>query len=314
MPETAAPDRGARPRAGLDASSGVLIAEGSEAQVFAFDTHSVFRVSRRGGGGDDRGLTAHVAAWERGAPVPRPYGAARVAGRPGLVMERLDPSHLLHTLSANPWTVMRAGRVMGAVHAALHEVAAPTSLPTMHEVVLSRIACRRLPRHLRHRLEQLVRTLPTGRRLLHGDLNPANLLRRPVTGEWLAVDWSGAARGSPAADVAITLVTIARGAVPAATPRWACVAAPAGRRMLTRAYLNSYRAHRAVDLDAVRRWASVWQILRRTTLDGNREVICAPHRKPDGATTIPTRTESGGLPSAAGRCCASHDSCRRDWP
>ncbi|WP_416971097.1 phosphotransferase family protein [Streptomyces sp. 4F14] len=93
---------------------------------------------------------------------------------------------------------------------------APASLPTMREV----LRARGMPCH------RLARALPTGNRLLHGDFNPANLLRRPATGVWLTVDWSGAARGCPAADAALTLVTIARGAAPTATPRWARAAAP----------------------------------------------------------------------------------------
>ncbi|WP_435612152.1 phosphotransferase family protein [Streptomyces sp. bgisy159] len=295
-------------------SAGILIGQGSEAQVFALDADSVFRVSRRGSGPDDWAFKAHVTAWDRGAPVPRPHGPANIGGHYGLVMERLEPSHLLHSMSTAPWSVMAAGRIMGTVHAAIHDVTAPAMLPTAHEVVLSHIACRQLPRSARQILGELMRTLPTGNRLLHGDFNPANLLRRPASGEWLAVDWSGAVRGNSAADVAITLVTIACGAIPESAPRWACAAAPAGRWAFSRAYLNAYRARRSLDLKAVRRWASVWRILRGATLDVNREVTCVPLRKARGGTMSPARPEPVEFPPTAECSCGSSGSYHPGWP
>lgn len=215
-------------------------------------------------GSDERALQAQAQAWNGGAPVPRPYGRATVEGRPGLVMELLDPHHLLAHLGAAPWTVTEAGRIMGAVHASVHRVPAPPSLPAVGDLALARIAAAGLPVRHRHELAELVRSLPRGDRLLHGDLNPANLLRRTRTGEWLAVDWAEAARGSPAADVALTLVMIGSGAVPANTPAWARTFAPIGRLLLARAYLDAYRthAHHALDTADVRPWTLVWRHLR----------------------------------------------------
>jgi hypothetical protein len=65
--------------------------------------------------------------------VPAVFGLAEVMGRPGFIMERIDGPDLLTIVSKKPWTVWRAGRITGEVHAQLHGVVAPQSIPTLRE-------------------------------------------------------------------------------------------------------------------------------------------------------------------------------------
>lgn len=238
---------------------GRLLAEGHDAEVYRLDRRTIFRGDKVPRASSvERTLSALRAAQEYGAPVPAFSAPLSVAGRAGVMMELLEPRHLLDRLGRIPWSVHSVGRTMGSVHAALHGVPAPTSLPSLRDLMFGRIASSSLSSPLRRSLESLVRLLPDGAQLLHGDFNPANLLRRPTSRRWLAVDWSGASCGDPAADVAYTLVMIARGALPSSASGLLTIGAPIGRLLLASAYLSEYQRHRALDLCAVRAWQSIW--------------------------------------------------------
>src|SRR5438552_3583008 len=60
-------------------------------------------------------------------------------GRPGLVVERIEGPALLMRSARRPWTIVSAARTLGEVHARLHEVAAPPTLPAIEDVVRERL-------------------------------------------------------------------------------------------------------------------------------------------------------------------------------
>jgi hypothetical protein len=259
---------------------GRLLAEGREAEVFLLDERTIFRAEKAPQPSSvERALSALRAAQEHGAPVPAYCRSMSIAGREGIAMELLEPENLLHRLGRTPWAIPAVGRIMGSVHAALHGVIGPTTLPSAKDMIFQRILNSNLSAPRRRGLASLERLLPDGRQLLHGDLNPANLLRHPETHKWLAVDWGGAARGDPAADVAYTLVMIARGVPPTPASNFLRALAPVGRLLLASAYLNEYLRHRQLDFRAVLRWRSIWNAIRT---DDARRADC--RRKSDVAT------------------------------
>jgi aminoglycoside phosphotransferase (APT) family kinase protein len=239
------------------------IAEGCDADVFQWDANTVLRLSRSSPPDAlDHAVSAVGAALAAGAPVPMVYRLLDVDGHEGIVIERLDPEHLLRRLVRAPWRVAAVGRIMGVVHAELHRVNAPGDLPCVHDVARERIARSRLPRERREPLLRALDRLPRGTQIHHGDFNPANLLQRYETGEWVAVDWSGAARGDPAADVAVTLAMIGAGRLPFGSAPLLGVVAPVGRRLMRAAYLRGYLAQHALDMSVVGRWQELWTALR----------------------------------------------------
>ena len=75
------------------------IAEGREAEMFAWEDGKVLRLLRDASGApaNERQAEAMRAAAACGVRVPAVYGTTVVAGRPGLIMERIQGSDLLRS-------------------------------------------------------------------------------------------------------------------------------------------------------------------------------------------------------------------------
>ena len=123
-------------------------------------------------------------ARNHGYPVP---AVAEVSdGGTDLVMQRVEGPSMFEALGRRPWTLRRNATLLADLHEQLHEISAPEWLP-------------RAP-------------VGTGDRLIHLDLHPLNVLltaRGPMV-----IDWSNAARGDPAGDVALTWLLLSAGSIP----------------------------------------------------------------------------------------------------
>jgi Ser/Thr protein kinase RdoA (MazF antagonist) len=231
-----------------------LIGEGREAEVFALDSTRVLRLARSAASGpalaaEHAALSSAAAA---GAPVPEVFEQVEVDGRPGLVLARLPDRNLLLEIGERPWRVVAISRTLGVLHARIHAAAGPVSLPSVHERLEARLASPLVPPGVRDRALDRLGALPRGDRLCHGDFHPANVLVAD-DGRALAIDWTGASRGDPAADVARSYVIIRHGAVTPDATRALAALARVGRRVLWQGYARAY----GVDRAALDRWLPV---------------------------------------------------------
>ncbi len=231
------------------------LAEGREAEMFAWEDGRILRLLRDPNGQGSNALQAAAmeAARSRGVRVPAVYGTTTVMDRPGIVMERIEGTDLLTLIGRRPWTVFGAGRISGEMHARLHEAAAPGSLPQLRAVLEWRIrSVVDLPEDLRQLALAVLAGLPDGDRICHGDFHPANIMMDGQTP--VLIDWSNATRGDPAADVARTLLILGLGSPPPGTSLPLRAMTLVGRRLLIWLYLRSYRGVRPLDMRAVERW------------------------------------------------------------
>jgi aminoglycoside phosphotransferase (APT) family kinase protein len=232
------------------------IAEGREAEIFAWEEGKVLRLTRDLPGASELvefQEYAIKAAAAAGVRVPAVYERTTVIGRHGLIMERVDGPDMLTMLGTRPWLVYSVGTISGRMQAQLHEVRAPDHLrelrPAMAEVIESSDL---VPRDLAARALSVLEELPDGDRLCHGDFHPANIIE---TGrERVLIDWSNAVRADPAADIARTEALVRMAEPPPGASLVVRVLARFLRGVLLSAYHRSYRRHRAVDEDLVRRW------------------------------------------------------------
>ncbi|MFF7205543.1 phosphotransferase [Streptomyces sp. NPDC008141] len=174
-----------------------LIARGRDADVFALDESRVLRRYRHEGRSTylESRLMTHLAA--NGYPVPKMYEVTDT----DMVLERLTGPTMLEALAQRPWQVRSLGRALGRLHHRLHALPAPNWLPKRFGTA-------------------------GNDRVLHLDLHPDNVVltaHGPVV-----IDWSNARAGDPAADVAMTIVTVGSADVPG-------VVARLGRGLLLRA-------------------------------------------------------------------------------
>jgi tRNA A-37 threonylcarbamoyl transferase component Bud32 len=231
------------------------IAEGREAELFAWEDGTVLRLLRNAEGQARNELqrTAIRAAAASGVRVPAVHGTVTVMDRPGLVMERLDGPDLLTVIGRQPWKVLWVGGRSGEAHARLHEAAGPDSLPALRDMLRRAIErSDRVPEHLAAFALDVLDGLPDADHLYHGDFHPGNLMLSG--GAPVVIDWPNAARGDPDADVARTLLLLRLGEPPPGTSLALRLLARVGRRLLVFAYLRAYRRRRALDPDRLTRW------------------------------------------------------------
>jgi aminoglycoside phosphotransferase (APT) family kinase protein len=158
-----------------DDPPGPLVGAGRSADIFALGTDRVVRRFRRGyDARSEADLMVYLT--EAGFPVPAVYDASG----PDIVMERLDGRDMLADFGRRPWLARSHGRLLAGLHNRLHQIPAPAWLRPSFE---------------------------PGDRVLHLDLHPANVMltsRGPVV-----IDWSNAAAGPAAADIAMAYVIVA---------------------------------------------------------------------------------------------------------
>jgi len=167
----------------------------------------------------------------RGFPVP----AVEFVSDDGteLVMERLAGPSMLGMLERRPWSLRQTAGVLADLHRRLHDIPAP----------------------------DWVRPAPwggdSGEALLHLDLHPLNVLmtaKGPVV-----IDWTNAAAGSPAGDVALTWAIVACAEIPGGVLKRAALGR--FRTGLVSAFLGHF------DLDGVR--ASLEHVVAWKVADAN---------------------------------------------
>ena len=117
------------------------VGEGREADVFAWDQGTVLRLLRRSSDPTrvEREAAAMRAAVDGGVDVPNVYGTTMVEGRAGLIMDRVDGPDLIALMGKRPWSVPRAARIVGRAQARMHDVVAPDDLPSLRELVRTKI-------------------------------------------------------------------------------------------------------------------------------------------------------------------------------
>jgi aminoglycoside phosphotransferase (APT) family kinase protein len=241
------------------------IGDGREAEMLTWGERRVLRLLKDPAHAErlDRERVALWVAGRAGVRVPVVFGEETIDGRPGLIMERIDGPDLLTLLGRQPWLVVRVARMLGETHALIHAATVEDVLPTVHAKIRQLVTKSDLvPERFRRPALERLDTLAAGRSLCHWDFQPANVISSdsgPVV-----IDWTFAARGDPAADVARTRL-ILRVGEPSSDASFVMKRLDAlGRRLLSTIYLRAYRKKRPVDLALVELWEPLVALARLT--------------------------------------------------
>jgi hypothetical protein len=211
-----------------------LLGVGRDADVFALDGGRVLRRYRDPGKSAEHEAAVMAYARASGLPVPEVFD---VDG-PDLVLERADGPTMTAALASRPWTLPRQADTLARLHRAVHEVRAP---------------------------EWLDRRIGTGEALLHLDLHPENVLLT-ATGP-VVIDWTNAARGPAAADVADAWLVMSVAGVPGGRLQAAVVAAAQGT------FARLFRRAAGLDLAAALPAAAARRLADRNLGDRERHRI-----------------------------------------
>lgn len=230
------------------------IAEGREAEMFAWEDGRVLRLYREGQG-SGAGYQARLLemASACGVRVPESYGVVEVGGRTGFLMEHLAGPDLLLELNAKPWHLLHVGGIWGRTQADINSRQAPM------EVEPTRSRLRRMIEQSNHIAADLkppalerIDSLPDGDRLLHGDCHPANIMRNGD--EFVVIDWNNVSRGPAEADFYRSYLMGTLGDLPPGTPWLIRNFARFGRRILRDGFVRAYRRVLKPDAAVVDAW------------------------------------------------------------
>lgn len=229
-------------------SLGAPLAIGGTAEIYALDDARVLKLYWPGAAlqAPEREAERARAARAAGAPCPAVLEVVSVLDRFGVVFERAHGPTMLNAIGADPEHAAALVRELARLHVDLHGRIGP-DLPPQREHLARRISLAPLNHRLRSGVLAALARLPQGQSLCHGAFHPGNVLlghSGPVI-----IDWFDAVSGSPAADVARTLLHLQYGKAPPGS------SLERMRSELTAIYLQEYRSLREMPSDLLQAWA-----------------------------------------------------------
>lgn len=236
---------------------GALVGHGARAEVYAWGEGKVLKLFWEGTRpeGTAGEAMASKAVHDAGLPVPDCFGTVTVNGRHGIIFERIDGPAMREHLLGRPWLVDRMAWRTAELHAAMHGIVVPDTYPAQRPALERSIrAATQLCEEVKAAVLEALRRLPDGDRLCHGDFHPGNILLGPKGP--VIIDWPGAKRGNPVADVARTVLLLRNGPahIPQVVTRLA--ATLVSRRFIT-IYLRRYAELRPLPRAELDSWLPV---------------------------------------------------------
>ena len=227
---------------------------GRGAEVFGCGGGRVLKLQRDPGTADwlGREMRAQRAAGIAGVRTAEAFEIVEYAGRPGLVMERVEGLDGLTAIDRRPWKVWTISSGLGRLHRAVSHVEAPLEVFDFKEIARHDITTSdRVPDRARARLLALLERLPEDNHLCHMDFHPGNVIidsKGPVI-----IDWASARRGDPIADHVKSLLLFDAGTPPEMGLRERVIVG-AGRKIARAAYLRGYGRLSAEERERARLW------------------------------------------------------------
>ncbi|MGN7358712.1 phosphotransferase family protein [Paenibacillus sp. SAF-054] len=230
-----------------------VIGAGRTAELLAFGPRRVLKLFREGipfGIVEDEYRNSQETH-RSGLSVPQPYEMLERNGRAGIVYEQVDGMTMLAAISRNPWIVDAEARRMARLHVAMHEHRLD-GLQRQKSVLAGKIAeTSQLTEKEKRQISMQLDQLEEGHSICHGDYHPDNIMIG--TKEWI-IDWMTATAGSPAADVARTLLLLRSGTLPEELPPDIQELFNRTREQLTTGYLQEYMKLSGMTISEIERW------------------------------------------------------------
>ena len=199
------------------------------------------------------------AVYAAGMPSPAVHELVAVDGRHGLVFEKVDGRAMRAVIQQRPWTAGRMGRRMARLQRDVHAISAEGLTPVRERLAVALrasatvlIGSPELIDTARRHLDRL----PDGTSVCHLDVHPDNIIVRSASAESPAtlIDWTNAAIGDPASDVARSLLILRSPAVPPGTPAALGPVLRTLKRRIAHAYLREYRELTGLPAAAIETW------------------------------------------------------------
>ncbi len=181
-----------------------LISYGGTAEIYNWKDEQILKLCLEGFSSELVNYEARItdAAHRAGLPVPAVKDVIEIDGRTGIIFERIYGSTMGGRNLLKPRELVRRARILAEMHVMVHSHNLPEAI-SQRERLKQRIrTAPGLTEDLRDGVLDLLRQLPDGDVLCHGDFHPRNILISP--GGPIIIDWMTATHGDPSADIART--------------------------------------------------------------------------------------------------------------
>jgi uncharacterized protein (TIGR02172 family) len=201
---------------------------------------------------------------EAGIPTPAAGEIIEIAGRRGIIYERVVGLSMLAEMNAQPLRLFQNARTLAELQVRMHLM----QLEELSSYKDGLFHCIRraqhLPDDLREKALARLETLPEGDNVCHADFHPGNVLL--TSNGPVIIDWITATRGNPWADVARTSMILQIG--PKAAGKMLSPVLRGAISLYHRTYLKRYLELRPDPQNLLPRWLPVIAAAR---LDENIE-------------------------------------------
>lgn len=185
---------------------GKLIGAGWTAQIYAYGENDVLKLFESSLPFDviNREIMAIRFAEKTGLPVPVIKELITYDGRHGIIMGRIKGKTMGQVMSIKCWKMNAYARVLADLQVTVNSIHAskfPPLRPHLENKIKKESS---LAPNIKNSVLRVLDKLPDGEMLCHFDFHPWNILMSPKGP--VIIDWTGAAKGDPMADVARTYV------------------------------------------------------------------------------------------------------------
>ncbi len=232
-----------------------LIARGGQADIYDFGEGRVLRVGRRAQDVERIRYEYTVYSCLAGTnlSMPKAYELVEAGGLPAIIMERLDGPSMMDQIGANPMSAKTKARQLAELHLGIGKINAPeqiTETKAKATFCIGKSEVLSVPE--KERILDVLKSLPDGTSLCHGDFHPGNIMVQRNRN--YVIDWSAASRGDFHADVAHSYILMrVVPKVPHMNPVMHFIQKRIGRAVAG-TYLLTVGRRRAIDYKILSRW------------------------------------------------------------
>lgn len=174
-----------------------------------------------------------------GFVIPAARNRVKIDGRQGILYERIDGPDMYTLSLRQPWSFIQLAFKMAQLHATMHKhiIHELPSQQNQLEQAIAEASCF-LTKNQIEITHQILKELPIGEVLCHGDFHPGNIMMSSQKS--IPIDWTSASTGNPIADVARTSLILSLGEIPPEAPRHTRLMILSGRWLFRKIYLKRY--------------------------------------------------------------------------
>ncbi len=236
---------------------GRLIGAGNTAEVFLWKENEILKLFRKDFPIEavEREYKISKIISEQNLPVPKVIEMMEHEGRKGIIYERVVGKSLLDQIMKNPFTFKKNVKKIASLQYLYHQCSG-LELPGYKDYLEWNINhTDQLTDPQKSTLIKLLKDMPDGNSLCHGDFHPGNIMGSD--NNYYILDWMTATIGSPSADVSRTIMLLKDAVLPDSMPTVVKAIINKMRNKMTRIYISEYMKLSNISFEEVNKWRIV---------------------------------------------------------